>query len=146
VPICAAVAVIGGAFAATSASGIEGKCLLHPSMTLTSGSPGAGPVGYRLTIRNSGPGRCHIRRHPELTLVTATGEIIATNVDKTGPTGEVPIPVGGAVNAELRFGTYGDCGPRAVKIRIAFHNVHRRGPIDPPTPVCNGRIEMGALG
>jgi hypothetical protein len=155
VPICAAVAVIGGAFAATSASGFPKKCTLHPEMTLIQGSRGAGNVGYRLTIRNSGPGACSVGRHPGLNLISESDEALPTTRVKTGPAGTVAIPVGGSVSARLRFSEdipgpgepgHGPCEPKAAKIRVHLGAGYRIGPIDPPTPVCDhGRIEEGSL-
>ena len=156
VPICAAVAVIGGAFAATGASGLDKKCLLTPRMTVIPGSRGAGNVGYRLTITNSGPGACRIGKHPRLRLVGESGEGLPTTVVKTGPLGRVVVPVGGSVSARLRFSpdvpgpgepTEGPCEPKAETIAVRLGLSYRTGPVQPPISVCDhGKIEMGALG
>jgi hypothetical protein len=147
VPICAAVAVIGGAFAVSSASGFPKKCFLHPEMRLIEGSRGAGSVGYRLTIRNSGPGECTVGRHPRLTLVSESGEGLPTEIVKTGPLGKIAIPVGGTVSARLRFSDdIPPCEPKAARIHVHLGSGYQFGPIDPPTSVCDhGKIEEGAL-
>jgi hypothetical protein len=147
VPTCAAVAVIGAAFAATGASGFPQKCFLGVEMTRSEGS-------YSLRVHNPTGAHCLVGKHPRLRLLGENGEDLPTDIVKVGERGSVVIPPGGTASARLRFSadvpgpgepTQGPCEPKATEIRV-FGPAGRIGPVRPPTSVCDhGKIEESVL-
>lgn len=159
VPVCAAALVVVAAIAATSASGSVQQCSaqhLSAKMTLIKGSFGAGNVSYKLSVKNNGPGSCIMSTYPGLKLVSATGKALPTRVKPTQKAKTNVIPAGQTATAKLRFSpdipgpgepTHGACEPKAAKIVVSLNPTTVRGPINPPTSVCQkGLMTMTPLG
>lgn len=146
------------ALAAGSASGSVSACNatnLTAKMTVIKGSGGLGHISYKLTLKNTSPGSCLVNTHPGLKLVKKNGKPLPTHVTKLGKNGFVSVHSGKSVSQQLRFSpdvpgpgepTTGPCEPAAHTIVVFLNPTSVRGPIVPPTPVCeHGAIQQKAL-
>lgn len=160
IPLSATAALTSAAaFAAATADGAVQPCSaarISAKMAVIPGSAGAGHIGYKLTLKNTGAGGCTLGNHPGLKLLKANGRGLPTHVTKFGKQKTVTIKPGHSASARLRFSpdipsggerTRGACEPAAHKVRVFLSpSASLVGPVNPPTSVCGrGAIEEQPL-
>jgi hypothetical protein len=161
--VLAVLVVVVAAGAARGASAIEfcKGSQLAGSFDVIPGSPGAGSVSYRLTLRNVSSTTCSLTGLPQVQLLGKTGKKLPTNVRAAFPGALTAILVtlahGRASHATARFspdvpgvgeGRVGTCEPTAYSLRVSLQG---GGPtivkVRPPTPVCeHGTMSFSAYG
>jgi hypothetical protein len=128
---------------------------LQGSFDVVPGSPGAGQISYKLTLRNTGATPCYVSGIPQVQLLGTTGGALATSASAEPPAPASPPKVslqhGRSAVAEARFSpdvngtgdsTTGQCQPTATVLRVTAQGGGTLdAPIQPPTPVC----EQGSL-
>ena len=116
---------------------------LTGSFSVVPGSAGAGQIGYRLRLANTGPGACSVAGVPTVELVGAAGNALPTNASPAQP-GKAAAPVvlerGEAAVSDARFSpdvpggsepTDAPCEPKAHTLRITIGG----GRVDVPAGV-----------
>jgi hypothetical protein len=162
VGLAATVGAIAYTSPATADGGATLRVLCTPShltasMSLIRGSAGAGNIGYKLGLKNTGSAACALGNHPGLKLLGQNGQKLPTHVMQLGTNEAVTIASGHTATARLRFSPdlpgkgepgKGPCEPAAHKVRVILRrSVSLVGPVKPPTSVCeHGRIQEQPLG
>jgi hypothetical protein len=124
------------------------------SFKVIPGSPGAGQISYRLTVKNDSPVACFVSGLPIVQLVDQAGHDLPTNVQPAKPgtatAARIILQPSSAAVADARFSpdvpggteqTDGPCEPKAYTLRVSLAGAPLDEPITPPTPVC----ERGTL-
>lgn len=130
---------------------------LSGAFAVIRGSAGAGQIGYRLRLENTGTAPCRLEGVPSVTLLDENGDPLPTNASPA-PAGVAATPVvlaaGEAATSDARFtpdvpgpgepAAGGDqCEPTAHTLRVSVGGGSVEVPIRPPTPVCvHGRMTL----
>ena len=163
VAIVAALAVVAGASAAGTARGTA-SCTgaqLSGRFALIPGSPGAGNIGYRLTLRNVSTRTCTLTGLPHGRLLGKTGKPLPTTVVAAFPGALTAVLVTlaprASAHADARFSPDvpgpgeqhpGACEPVAYRLRVTPNGGGATTvAVSPPTPVCeHGSLRFTAYG
>lgn len=142
---------------ATTTSSAASACTgdaMTGSFAEVPGSPGAGQISYKLTVKNASPVACFVSGLPNAQLLGQGGADLPTNVTAAQPgtatAARIVLQPGDSATATARFSpdvngvgdnTNGPCQPKAFTLRVALGGAPLDATISPPTSVC----EQGSL-